>query len=141
MAHLLKQTTSYYVDSEGRRCKKGTLGAKQKKRKSKKWYGVYVDADGITRRVPLAANKEAARQMLAELEKKAEHLKSGLANPFEEHYQKPLKQHVEDFRRHLEAKNNTERYVQETKARIQTIFDECGITHINEISASTIAEP
>jgi hypothetical protein len=39
---------------------------------SKKWYGQFADAAGVTRRVPLSANKEAARQMLAEAVKRAE---------------------------------------------------------------------
>ncbi len=39
---------------------------KQKqKTESKKWWGRYVDADGVERRVPLAENKKIAQRLLA----------------------------------------------------------------------------
>jgi hypothetical protein len=53
------------------------------RRKTTRWYGKYVDAEGVVRRVPLSANKTAAQQMLNELVKKAELGKAGIIDTFE----------------------------------------------------------
>ena len=45
---------------------------------SAKWYGEYADGSGVTRRVPLSANRSAAEQMLAELEQKQRALRETL---------------------------------------------------------------
>jgi hypothetical protein len=74
--------------------------------RSAKWYGEYTDADGITRRVPLSTDKTAAGQLLAELVRKAELGKAGVADPFEAHRKRPLREHLADFRRELEARDN-----------------------------------
>ena len=50
MARLFKPTIVRYIDSEGRRCKKGDPGARKKKVKSKTWRGKYRDAEGIRTR-------------------------------------------------------------------------------------------
>ena len=50
-----------------------------------KWYGKFRDAAGRVRRVPLSANKDAARQMLAGLVRKVEMEKAGLRDPAADH--------------------------------------------------------
>src|SRR3954454_9605210 len=57
---------------------------------AKKWYGCYVDAAGISRRVPLSANKTAAAQMLNELVRRAELAKAGVIDPFHDQRKRPL---------------------------------------------------
>jgi integrase len=57
---------------------------------SAKWYGEYVDADGITRREPLSGDKTAAQQMLARLVHKAEMGNAGSRDPFEGQRLRPL---------------------------------------------------
>jgi hypothetical protein len=56
---------------------------------SEKWYGEYTDANGHPQRVPLSTDKTAAGQMLAELVRKAELGKAGIADPFAEHRKRP----------------------------------------------------
>src|SRR3954454_8992453 len=65
-----------------RRVKKGCPGAELVRRKSKKWYA-RVKNNGVTKPVPLSANKVAARQMLAALERKEELRRAGVCDPFE----------------------------------------------------------
>src|SRR5215475_9803048 len=57
---------------------------------SEKWYGQYVDGNGVLQCVPLSTNKTAAQQMLNELVKRAELEKAGVADPFREHRKRPL---------------------------------------------------
>lgn len=75
-----------------------------RKRKTRKYYGKYRDSHGIVQRVPLATNKTAAQRMLNELIEKAEKEQAGLVDPYEEHRKRPLHEHLEAYRRHLEGK-------------------------------------
>jgi hypothetical protein len=71
MAHLFKPQKVYYVDAEGKRVPAGTPGARKVKEKLRKWY---AKGPPLPRgkKVPLAADKQAAQQMLASLLRQAE---------------------------------------------------------------------
>ena len=56
--------------------------------------------------IPLSANKEAARIKLGDCLEKTEMNKAGAGDPFEAQKQKPLREHLDDFRRYLEAEGN-----------------------------------
>ncbi len=112
---------------------------KKTRRKTSKWYGKYVDADGIEKRVPLSSNKTAAEQMLAELVKQSELGKVGLVDPFEESRKQPLKDHVAAFRRHLESKGNTADHVALTVARVQAAFTGCGFRLLGNLDADKVS--
>ena len=47
-------------------------------RDSKKWYGEYVDANGVTRRVALSENRAAAQVILAGILRRVERERAGL---------------------------------------------------------------
>lgn len=66
-------------------CKKGDPGAKKTRERSGKWYGLYLDAADVWKRVPLAADKSAAQTMLNELVTKADRRRSGRIDVFEPH--------------------------------------------------------
>src|SRR5437867_1372726 len=74
------------------------------KTKSKKWWGRYRDEDGAERRVPLATDKMAAQAMLSELVKNVERRAAGIVDRFDEHHKRPIGDHLDDFERHLKAK-------------------------------------
>jgi len=97
MARLFKPTIVRYVDSEGRRCRKGDSGARKKRVKSKTWRGEYRDADGIRQSVKLCTNKEAVRNMLHEFETKAMRGRAGMVDPFEEHHGREISTDVAWF--------------------------------------------
>ena len=75
------------------------------------WYGQYRDADGRVVRVALVANKAAAEQLLAELVRKAAQGLARMLDPHEAARKRPLAEHLAEYRRHLDAKNNDARYV------------------------------
>jgi hypothetical protein len=108
--------------------------------RSSKWYGEYRDADGVVRFVPLATDRTAAEQMLAELVRKAELARANIADPFEEHRRRALKEHLADFRRYLAAKGNTEEYAERTGNRVQALLDGCRFTFIADLSPSATVQ-
>jgi len=89
---------------------------------------------------PLATDKTAAQQMLAELVRKAELGKAGLLDPFEAHRRRPLSEHLDDYRRYLEADGNTADYVGKTCSRIQAIIDGCAFAFIADITPEKVTE-
>lgn len=72
------------------------------KAKSRKWWGRYRDATDRERRVPLAADKMPAQAMLNELVRKAERQAAGIHDPFDDHRQRLLEEHLAEFYRFLE---------------------------------------
>ena len=152
MAALLKPTYTKIDPKTGRRITK----------KSRKWYGQYVDADGATRRVPLCTDKAASQAMLNELVVKAHHRQAGLSDPFEQHRKQALfcracnstgirekdKQecdacagvHLSEFRKDLSAKGNTKKHVQQTINRLRRLFEGCRFRLSDEIFASGILQ-
>jgi hypothetical protein len=84
-----------------RKVPSGTPGAETVSTKSAKWYG---RLPGSTKAIPLAVNKVAAQQLLAAKVKEMELGKAGISDPFKEHRHRPLTDHLEDYRRHLDAK-------------------------------------
>ena len=109
-----------------------------KRRKTKKWYGKFIDADGVKRRVPLSTNRTAAEQMLNELVRKAEMGKAGILDPFEEHRARPLTEHLAAWGEVLRARGNTEKHIGMKLAQVGKIINLCKFKFIADISASQI---
>src|SRR5262249_16851769 len=107
---------------------------------SKIWYGRYKAADGKRRRVPLCSDKTASKQMLAKLVTDAKLATHGLGDAFEEHRNRPLREHLEDYHRYLLAKGNTEKHARQTCTRAQAILDGCQFVFLAELSASLVVQ-
>jgi hypothetical protein len=105
---------------------------------SRKYYGEYSDADGILRSVPLSTDKTAAEQILAELVRRAERGKAGIADRFEEHRKRPLAEHLGDFEADLRAKGVGAKHVRGTVACVRRILADCGAVFIADLSASRV---
>src|SRR5438552_628162 len=101
MGTLMKIWIVRHLDEAGRRIPKGTPGARAVKEKSRKWYGQYKDAEGKRHRVPLCADKTAALQMLAELERGVARNRADLVDPFEKHRSAPIEEHIVAYEAHL----------------------------------------
>src|SRR5437867_3009103 len=95
------------------------------RRKSRKWYVKFRDADGIIRRRPGYTDKEATRALATELERKAARLKEGLSDPFEAHHKRPLAEHANHFEKHLSAKGDSPRYVKLKANQIRSLIGGC----------------
>ena len=141
MADLFKQHIVRYLDTDGKRVKAGTPGARRVEEESRKWYGEYRDHEGTLQRVPLSADKQAARVMLADLTREAELARRGLADPVREaQARRPLAEHVLDFRRHLEAKGDEPKHAADTAARLRRVFDACRFAVAADLAPAAVVE-
>jgi integrase len=110
----------------------------QVKTKSKKWWGRYNDENGIERRVPLAIDKTAAQTMLNECVRKTERRAAGLIDRFDEHRQRPIEVHLEEFRKHLQARRVGESQVKLVVYRAERIIEACRVRILSDLSASRV---
>ena len=84
-------------------------------RKLRRWYVKYKDADGIVRRVKGHTDREATKQLAARLERDAARRQEGMIDPCVESHRKPLAEHLDDYRRCLLAKGDTEKHAGQTR--------------------------
>jgi hypothetical protein len=122
MAHLVRQFKVFYK-KDGKRCPAGTPGAVRVRERLRKWYGASIPGFPPAKRVPLASDKNVARQMLAELVKKGERGEAGLADKATEAATVPLSQHLEDFEASLVARGTGAKTINLCLTRIRQVFD------------------
>lgn len=108
------------------------------KTKSRKWWGRFKDEHGVERRVPLAVDKAAAQSMLNELVRKTERRAAGLIDRFDEHRQRPVAEHIRDFRKHLQARQVGESQVKLVVYRAERILESCRVRQVSDLSASRV---
>jgi integrase len=104
-----------------------------------KWYGQYRDLSGHVHRVPLATDKVAAQQMLADLVKKAERRQAGVTDPFEQHVWRPLGEHVDDYESSIVANERTERYAGEVAQKLRAMVEGCEFQFISDINPDKLS--
>ena len=108
------------------------------KSKSRKWWGRFTDALGREKRIPLCTDKQAALAMLKEEVQKVDRQRAGLEDPVDDQMQRPIKEHVADFRRHQESKDNTPEYIDELIIKIERFVKECRWRRVVHITASDV---
>jgi len=109
-------------------------------KQSSKWYVKYRDGDGVVRCVPGYTDKEATKQMAARLAKEAALAQEGVVDRYKEHRTRPLKEHLEDFRKSLLAKGNTAKHAKLTFSRAAAVIDGCRFAMWGDISASKVEQ-
>src|SRR4051812_43958646 len=98
MAHLIRPKIVRYIDPKTKkRVPKGTPGATRVTERASKHYAAGVPGWPKSKRVPLATDKTSAKQMLADLVKRAERGEAGVSDPFAKHRNRPLAEHLADF--------------------------------------------
>ena len=140
MATLFKHRVTRYLDAKGKQVPKGTPGARKSRQISKSWYGRYLDADGRKRRVKLFRDKAASQTKLNDLEAKAERQAAGMPTHFDDQGKRPLSEHLDDYRRYLLGKNNTQEYADLAAARIRAVFEGCGFQMLRDLDAGRVHE-
>ena len=105
-------------------------------RETSKWYIEYMGADGIIKRVAGYTDRRATEQYASELERTAEHVRSGY-KPKEYHQlNRPLIEHLSEYRQDMLAKGNTEKQAQQVYKRALRIIEGCGFVRWSDIRAS-----
>jgi integrase/recombinase XerD len=120
--------------------KKDPVTGRRKKCRYAKWYGQFRDLAGKRHRVPLATDKIAAAQMLADLVKQSERGLAGVSDPFAEHTWRPLTEHIDDFEKSTKANGTTEKHAKLVANRLRAVVAGCGFTFIRDINADKISQ-
>ena len=107
---------------------------------SKKWWGRYRDALGITRYKSLSTNQNRAKQMLNKIVEQVEKEKAGMIDPTEGEMQKPIHIHVEAYEKHMRAKNNTAGYICSSINRIKRFIVTQNIRTVQDIKAPILED-
>jgi integrase len=137
MAFLFKPMKVFYLDADGKRVPKETAGAKKVTEKTSKWYGKGSPLPN-GKKVPLAADKRAALQMLAELERKLERGETAIGGAEVEAARRPLKDHLADFAIDLKAQGVTQKQVGQKVNRIRRILEGCQAEVMADLDASKL---
>ena len=141
-----------WFDRRGRRkydeVTTGRQGQTKIIRRSPTYFARYRDADGIERIESTGCRDEqAARQVLANIVRRTEHLKAGIITPEQDrqanHADRPIRQHVTDYLEHLKAKTVRGRKIS-TKHRknverhLNKILADCGFKFLGDITRSVM---
>jgi integrase len=84
----------------------------------------------------------AARQVLAELERRVERIRAGLLTLEEsdavDHASQPLSSHLNAYEKHLQAKGGDSRRISMLCRRLERIFSECRMASLSRLSVAPI---
>ena len=79
----------------------------------------------------------AARSVLAELERRAERVRSGILTENEDrvadHLLRPIAEHYEAYFRHLQAKRSSATHLRDVKRQLATVAEDCGIRRLSDL--------
>src|SRR5215831_2716559 len=106
MAQPFKKKIVRYCTPDGQRCGPETPGALKRVEESRKYYGLVPQPDGRRKPVPLCPDLSRSRQLLNKLLADAAMQQHGLVDPYESHRKRQLAEHLNDYRRELEARDN-----------------------------------
>jgi hypothetical protein len=120
VASIQKIAYIHYVDGNGRRVPKGTDGARRVQTQSRKYYACWREGKRQVR-VPLATDYQASQVLMAELIRRRERGEAGLINPFKEHLDRALSEHVQDYVDFVRSTTRCEHHHKEV-ARILSLF-------------------
>ena len=137
MATIYRPVTTRYLDKDGHQVPKGTPGASQKRVRSKTWRARYRDFSGKSKTASLGTeDRQEAQERLAELALKQKQRES---DPYAEHRDTPLSEHLEDYRNHLESKNSSDKHIAKSVTYAGRIIDDCEFKSLPEFNANTVA--
>jgi integrase len=104
-----------------------------------RWYGQFRDLAGHVHRVPLATDKVAAQQMLADLVKQSERGFAGVSDPYAKHTWRPLSEHANDYEKSLLANGASRKHVVLTVQRVRDMIAGCEFRFIAEINSDRVS--
>ena len=108
--------------------------------KSKSWSMVWVDPRTKKKRKKSTGTgdktlaKEIAHQLHLKLVRKAH----GLLDEFEDHLDRPIGQHLNDYEKALTAKKRNDGYAEQTIGRIKRLIEKCGWETLGDIELTRL---
>jgi hypothetical protein len=121
----------------------GRDGAARLQDESGTYFARYRDGNGLVVEVPTGCRDEsAARQVLADLERRAERVRAGLITPAEartsQHLSRPIGEHVDAFTAGLEASGATRKHVRETRRILSRVLKGCEFQTLADLERSPV---
>jgi integrase len=129
MASVFKR--SRWVDAKGKKCKKGTLGARLKESKN---YTIEIIVNGRPKRIKGYTDEKATKQYAARLERQIAQGAEGLIDIYAPHRRRPLAEHISDYVAELTTLNRAPAYVYVAGRRLKKLREDCRwltLAHIN----------
>ena len=110
---------------------------------SKTFFAKYRDGDGLKQIVPTGCRDEqAARQVLADLERRAELVRSKVITTAQDrisqHQNAPLSEHVTAYLESLRAAETTKVHRENTRRFLERVTEDCGFSHLADLNRETV---
>jgi integrase len=110
---------------------------------SARYVAKFRDGAGVVQVVPTGCRDEtAARQVLAELERQAELVRSGVITTAEasvgRHQSTPLDEHFDAFLAHLEAAGTTQEHRANVSRQLRRVAGECSFSRLADLHRETL---
>ena len=120
----------------------GKNGLRRARLEAATYTAKYRDGSGIVREVSTGCrSKDAARAVLAELESRAEKVRSGIVTRAEDAAMDwqtvSLARHIEAYQEHLQARGTTPRHVADRKAQLDRVFADCGFVRLGDLDRTS----
>lgn len=135
MASLQKLTYVSWHDESGKRVKPGTPGATKRVSESPKYYACWREGKRL-KKVPLCTDKTAAQAMMADLMRTKDRVKARLIDPRQHHYDRPLREHLDDFLPVMRAKGKSDHDKDRKEAILRAFAG--GVKTLPELTHATI---
>ncbi len=121
----------------------GEDGTNRLKIEARTFTAKYRDGAGVVREAATGCRDEqAARAVLADLERRAELVRSGFITAAEDaaanHQQTPLADHVDAYITHLSAKGATEDWRSLSRQRLERVFSDCGFQRLGDVTTEAV---
>lgn len=100
---------------------------------SKCYYGRYKDQHGKERTVRLCPDKRASEQMLAEKRRKVALIKVGLASEYDEHLERKLKEHLEDYEKDMIARGLNHKTIRNRVNTCERVMEDGGFVRFRDV--------
>jgi hypothetical protein len=120
------------------------MGRPRSSAKARRGFARYRDAEGIERIESTGCRDEqAARQVLADLQRRVEHVKSGILTAEQDRQadfaDQPIARHIAAYREHLKAKTVRGKRVsshhrRNVKQQLERVVAECGFKRVADIA-------
>jgi integrase len=121
----------------------GRDGSERIRDESRTFFARHRDGNGVVVEVPTGCRDEsAARQVLADLERRAERLRVGVLTPAEarsaEHLATPIGEHVDAFVAGLEGSGASPKHVRETRRILNHVLPGCDFRTLADLERSAV---
>jgi integrase len=139
VATLKKVTTTQWIDPVGNRVKPNTPGATKRVVTSRKWY-IVAKVNGRVKRIPAYTDKKASQAKLADWLRAQERGQADLIDPFKEHLDRPVLDHLADYVRVLKTRSRNPDYHGEVERSLRRVFAARKVVLLRDLTADAVQQ-